>query len=55
MTIQDNQLILSDYAPGTLNHPIDIFFASLRRPGESTPSWPSSPAPAPTAPTALRP
>ena len=29
MTIQDGQLILSDYAPGTLNHPIDIFFTSL--------------------------
>ena len=29
MTIKDNQLILSDYAPGTLNHPIDIFFSSL--------------------------
>lgn len=29
MTIQDDALILSDYAPGTLNHPIDIFFASL--------------------------
>ena len=29
MTIKNNQLILSDYAPGTLNHPIDIFFSSL--------------------------
>ncbi|HIY08780.1 MAG TPA: PAS domain-containing protein [Firmicutes bacterium] len=29
MTVRENQLILSDYAPGTLNHPIDIFFASL--------------------------
>lgn len=29
MTIHNGQLILSDYAPGTLNHPIDIFFASL--------------------------
>ena len=29
MTIQGGRLILSDYAPGTLNHPIDAFFASL--------------------------
>ena len=29
MTLQGNQLILSDYAPGTLNHPIDVFFSSL--------------------------
>mgnify|MGYP000038698715 CR=1 FL=1 len=29
MTIRNNQLLLSDYAPGTLNHPIDIFFTSL--------------------------
>ncbi len=28
MTVRDGQLILSD-APGTLNHPIDAFFASL--------------------------
>ena len=28
MTIQSGRLILSD-APGTLNHPIDAFFASL--------------------------
>ena len=28
MTIQSGRLILSD-APGTLNHPIDVFFASL--------------------------
>ena len=25
MTVQEGKLILSDYAPGTLNHPIDIF------------------------------
>ena len=29
MTIRDGRLILSDYASGTLNHPIDIFFSSL--------------------------
>ena len=29
MTVQDNRLILTDYAAGTLNHPIDIFFSSL--------------------------
>ena len=29
MTIKQGRLILSDYAPGTLNHPIDVFFASL--------------------------
>ena len=29
MTLQGGKLILSDYAPGTLNHPIDVFFASL--------------------------
>ena len=29
MTIQQNQLILSDYDAGTLNHPIDVFFTSL--------------------------
>ena len=29
MTVQEGKLILSDYAPGTLNHPIDIFFSSL--------------------------
>ena len=29
MTLQDGCLALSDYAPGTLNHPIDVFFASL--------------------------
>ena len=29
MTLQDGKLLLSDYAPGTLNHPIDVFFASL--------------------------
>ena len=29
MTIEQGKLILSDYAPGTLNHPIDAFFASL--------------------------
>ena len=29
MTIKDGKLILTDYAPVTLNHPIDIFFASL--------------------------
>lgn len=29
MTIQQGKLLLSDYAPGTLNHPIDVFFDSL--------------------------
>ena len=29
MTLERNHLILSDYAPGTLNHPIDVFFSSL--------------------------
>ena len=29
MTIQGGRLILSDYAPGTLNHPIDAFFADV--------------------------
>ena len=29
MTISNNQLILSDYASSTLNHPIDVFFSSL--------------------------
>ncbi len=29
MTVKDGALRLSDYAPGTLNHPIDVFFASL--------------------------
>ena len=29
MTIKGGKLILTDYAPVTLNHPIDIFFASL--------------------------
>ena len=29
MTIKDGKLILTDYAPVTLNHPIDIFFSSL--------------------------
>ncbi len=29
MTIKEGKLVLSDYAPGTLNHPIDIFFTSL--------------------------
>lgn len=29
MTIEQGKLMLSDYAPGTLNHPIDVFFASL--------------------------
>ena len=29
MTIKGGKLILTDYAPGTLNHPIDIFFTSL--------------------------
>ncbi len=29
MTLQDGKLILSDYAPGTLSHPIDVFFTSL--------------------------
>ena len=29
MIIKDGKLILSDYASGTLNHPIDIFFTSL--------------------------
>ena len=29
MTMHDGRLLLSDYAPGTLNHPIDIFFSSL--------------------------
>ena len=29
MTIKDGRLILTDYAPVTLNHPIDVFFSSL--------------------------
>ena len=29
LTIHRSKLILADYAPGTLNHPIDIFFTSL--------------------------
>ncbi len=29
MTLREEKLILSDYAQGTLNHPIDIFFTSL--------------------------
>ncbi|HJC40231.1 MAG TPA: PAS domain-containing protein [Candidatus Intestinimonas pullistercoris] len=29
MTIQEGRLVLSDYAPASLNHPIDVFFASL--------------------------
>ena len=29
MTLKDGRLMLTDYAPGTLNHPIDIFFTSL--------------------------
>ncbi len=29
MTVKGNALELSDYAPGMLNHPIDIFFTSL--------------------------
>ncbi len=29
MTIRDGRLLLGDYAPGTLNHPIDIFFTAL--------------------------
>lgn len=29
LTIQNRKLVLSDYHPGTLNHPIDIFFTSL--------------------------
>ena len=29
MTIQGGKLVLTDYAPVTLNHPIDVFFSSL--------------------------
>ena len=29
MTVRGGRLILSDYCPGTLNHPIDVFFTSL--------------------------
>ena len=29
ITIKEGKLVLSEYAPGTLNHPIDVFFASL--------------------------
>lgn len=29
MTVRDGHLVLSDYANGTLNHPIDVFFTSL--------------------------
>ena len=29
MTLRHGALLLSDYSPGTLNHPIDIFFTSL--------------------------
>ena len=29
MTVKDGRLVLSDYANGTLNHPIDVFFTSL--------------------------
>ncbi len=29
MTVKDGHLVLSDYANGTLNHPIDVFFTSL--------------------------
>ncbi len=29
MSLKGDILLLSDYAPGTLNHPIDIFFSSL--------------------------
>lgn len=29
MTVQNGRLILTEYVPGTLNHPIDIFFTSL--------------------------
>ena len=29
MTVQGGRLMLTDYAQGTLNHPIDIFFTSL--------------------------
>lgn len=31
ITLQEGKLILSDYAQGTLNHPIDIFFSSLAK------------------------
>ncbi|MBM6829298.1 PAS domain-containing protein [Anaerotignum lactatifermentans] len=31
MTIQDGKLILADYAAGSLNHPIDMFFTSLAK------------------------
>ena len=29
MTVEDGRLILTDYDPGSLNHPIDVFFTSL--------------------------
>ena len=29
MTVREGKLVLYDYAPGALNHPIDVFFASL--------------------------
>lgn len=29
MTFKDGRLLLSDYLPGVLNHPIDVFFTSL--------------------------
>lgn len=29
LTLQKGKLVLSDYATGTLNHPIDVFFASM--------------------------
>ena len=31
LTIQSGRLVLSDYDPSALNHPIDLFFSSLRR------------------------
>ena len=29
MTLRDGRLILTEYAPGSINHPIDVFFSSL--------------------------
>ena len=52
MTVQNGRLILTEYVPGTLNHPIDIFFSSWRKNGGSTPSWWCFPARARMAPTA---
>ena len=55
ITVQNGKLVLTEYEPVPLNHPIDTFSPPWRRRRRSTPLWWSSPAPAPTSPTASRP